>query len=80
MKLVSTSAAALAALGVVLGGSAGALACDWHMQQVTAQATPVPDTEEVATPVTAVDPVLLADLDKVAILPSEEEAEAAAAD
>jgi hypothetical protein len=81
MKLVSTSTAALAALGVVVGGSAGALACDWHMQQVTAQATPVPDAEEVAeTPVIALDPVLLAELDKKAILPKEEEAETAAAE
>jgi hypothetical protein len=76
MKLVSTSFAALAALGVVLGSSAGALACEWHAQHVTAQATPVPDAEQLATPATALDPILLAELDKAAIppvLPKEEE-------
>jgi hypothetical protein len=83
MKLVSTSVAAFAALGVVLGSSAGALACDWHKQQVTAQATPVPDAEELAAPATALDPVLLAEFDKVAllpILPKEEAAEEIAAE
>lgn len=77
MRFVSASVTALAAVGMVLGTGAAAFACDWHMQ-VTAQSTPVPQTDEVATPVTTIDPLTLAKLDQAAILPvapKEEETE-----
>jgi hypothetical protein len=78
MKVVTTSIAAIAAVGLVFGVGASALACDFHAQQVTAAVAPTPSTDNASVPATAVDPVHLARLEKAAILPAapkEEEVE-----
>lgn len=59
--------ATLAMLGAVFAAGT-ASACEWKKNQVTAAAEPA--AEEAAAPATAVDPLLLARLDKTAILPS----------
>ena len=67
MKIVMTSISA-AALGLAFGVSA--YACDFHVQHVTAAATPAPATDTATTPATTVDPVRLVQLEKAAILPA----------
>jgi hypothetical protein len=69
MKIVSTSVTALAAIGILAGASVAASACEWHKSHVTTAATPAPVEQEIAAPATQIDPVLLADLRTVAIVP-----------
>jgi len=69
MKVVSTSVTALAAISFVAGASIAASACEWHATHVTAAATPPPVEEQTAAPATKVDPVVVAELGKAAILP-----------
>jgi hypothetical protein len=69
MKLMTTSVTALAAFGILAGASLSAAACDFHKNHVTAAVTPPATQEEVMVPATAVDPVLLADAAKAAIVP-----------
>ena len=64
MKIVSTSVSVLAAIGFVVSASAAASACEWMK---SAAATPVPG--ELAAPATSVDPVQIAELGSVAIVP-----------
>ncbi|KAB2872928.1 MAG: hypothetical protein F9K43_06970 [Bauldia sp.] len=70
MKVVTTSTAAIAAVGLVFGVGASALACDFHAQQVTAAVAPTPSTNNASVSATTVDPVYLAGLEKAAILPA----------
>lgn len=69
MRLVTASVAA-----VFMLGAGGAMACEW---QVTASAavTPAPVAE---APATAIDPVMLAQLERAAILPAAPKEETAA--
>lgn len=71
MKIVTTSATALMAIGMVAGASVGASACEWMK---SAAATPVP--QEIAAPATDVDPVRLAELGSAIVPRAPEETEA----
>jgi hypothetical protein len=68
MKVLSTSVTVLAAISFVVGASFAASACEWHMQ-ATAAVTPAPTKEQTAAPATKVDPVVVAELGKAAIVP-----------
>jgi len=68
MKVLSTSVTVLAAISFVAGASIAASACEWHVQ-ATAAATPAPAKEQTATTATKVDPVVVAELGKAAIVP-----------
>lgn len=69
MKLMTTSMTALAAFDIVAGASLSASACEFHKSHVTAAVTPPAAQEEAVVPATTVDPVLLADAAKAAIVP-----------
>ena len=69
MKLMTTSVTALAACGILAGASLSAAACDFHKNHVTAAATSPASQEDVAAPASTVDPMLLADATKAAIVP-----------
>jgi len=47
----------------MLAGAGGASACDWQKQSM-AQATTPPAETTVAAPATAIDPVVLAEIEK----------------
>ena len=67
MKLVTSVTALAAAAFIASIGTASA--CEWMKNQVTASAAP-PAPVETTAPATAVDPLLLAQLEKTAILPA----------
>jgi hypothetical protein len=69
MKLMTTSVTALAAFGMIAGASLSAAACEFHKSHVTAAVTPPAAPDDVAVPATTVDPMLLADAAKSAIVP-----------
>ena len=70
MRRYLTSVTVLAAVAIVGVGSAVASACEWN-QNHTAAAAPKPPTEYlVVAPATTVDPLLLAKLEKTALLPT----------
>lgn len=68
MKIISTSVTALAAISFVAGTTFAASACEWHMQN-TAAAKPAPTEEQATAPATKLDPVVVAELGKAAIVP-----------
>jgi len=81
---IAPSFSVVAAVGILLTTAASSLACDFHVQHVTAAANPTPATDQSAAPATTVDPVTLANLERAVILPStpkeEDAAESAATD
>lgn len=72
MTIVKTSIAALAAVGFVAGATSAATACEWAK---TANSSPAPAQEEMAAPATQIDPVVLAEVGKIAIVPRPPEEE-----
>lgn len=65
MKVATASVAVLA----VVFSVGAASACEWMKSNVTASVATPPASAETAAPATAIDPVLLAQLEKAAILP-----------
>jgi hypothetical protein len=61
MKILTTSAALFATILLAGAGTAGA--CEWQKQVMAKTATPAAETT-VAAPATAVDPVVLAEIQK----------------
>jgi hypothetical protein len=60
MHFTKTSITALVALGFVAGTVGSAAACDWHKQQVHANASTPASEAQAETSATPIDPVLLA--------------------